>query len=260
MKVGPIQLIDTHCHLYLQEFSGDFPEMIKRAENKGITHFCLPAIDSTHLESMLALEKHDPARFRPMIGLHPCSVTAHYNDELDLIERLLSTRSFIAIGEIGLDYYWDKTYVEHQIYAFKQQIEWAISYKLPIVIHSRQAIDPCIDIVRQYVPRGLTGVFHCFSGNKEQAEAIVEVGFFLGIGGVVTYKNSGLPEVVRDVPIESMVLETDAPYLTPVPYRGKRNESSYLELICKKLAEVKGITHEEVAAITTANAQKIFRI
>ena len=255
-----MQLIDTHCHLYLSDFLDDLNSIITRAKTAAVTHFFLPSIDSENTLQLFELESRDPSSFHPMMGLHPCSIKKNYMDELDLVHTWLSKRSFAAIGEIGLDYYWDISFQAEQLEAFRKQIEWALLYQLPIVIHSRNALDECIQVVREYIRDGIEGIFHCFSGSKEQAESIIGMGFYLGIGGVLTYKNAGLAETIKDIPLESLVLETDAPYLSPVPYRGKRNESSYLRVIAEKLATVKNISLEEVAAITTANAQKIFRI
>lgn len=253
-----IQLIDTHTHLYVAEFSADITDVIQRAENEGVTSFYLPAIDSEVISDLLALEERFPGKCIAMMGLHPCSVKQHYLDELKLVEDWLARRSFAAVGEIGLDYYWDKTFVPEQVQAFHRQIEWALHYKIPIVIHSRDSLPDCIAIVKEHQKGALTGIFHCFTGSYEQAMEIIDTGLYLGIGGVLTYKNSGLGEVVKNIPMERLVLETDAPYLTPVPFRGKRNESSYLKYIAAKLAEIKGVSVEAVAQITTANAQKVF--
>ena len=253
-------LIDTHCHLYSEEFAADIEEVIKRAEMEGVTQFYLPAIDSTCTEAMLNLETRFPGKCIAMMGLHPCYVKDNYKDELKLVEEWLGKRKFAAIGEIGLDHYWDKTHVKEQEEAFRLQIEWALQYKLPIVIHTRNAMQQTIDIVKEYSPRGLKGIFHCFGGSLESANEIIEAGFYLGIGGVVTYPKAGLSEVLQHISLDHLVLETDAPYLTPVPFRGKRNESSYLKYVLEKIAEAKNVSIEEVAAATTANAQKIFGV
>lgn len=255
-----MQLIDTHCHLYLDAFAGDIKSVIDRASAEGVEQLLLPAIDSTELNNLLSLEQQWPKKCFAMMGLHPCSVKESYQEELALVKDWLSRRPFIAIGEIGLDYYWDKTFVLEQQQAFHRQIEWALQYEKPIVIHSRNAVSDCISIVKQHQQGKLRGIFHCFSDDISSAEKIMDLGFYMGIGGVLTYKNSGLAEVVKNIPLEYIVLETDAPYLSPVPFRGKRNESSYLRYIVAKLSEVKNITLEEVAAVTTANAQKIFNI
>ncbi len=195
-----------------------------------------------------------------MMGLHPCSVKENYKQELGLVQQWLSERKFAAVGEIGLDYYWDKTFTDQQIDAFEQQIDWAKEYRLPIVIHSRDAMQDCIDIVRKKQDGHLKGVFHCFSGTGKEAREIIDLGFYLGIGGVITYKKAGLAELLEKIELSALVLETDAPYLTPAPFRGKRNESSYLKYIAAKLAEVKRTSIEEVARVTTENARKIFAV
>jgi TatD DNase family protein len=251
-------LTDTHCHLYSEEFTADIEAVIQNAENEGVQKFYLPAIDSSATEAMLALEKRFPGKCIAMMGLHPCYVKENYKDELQVVSDWLSERKFAAVGEIGLDHYWDKTFIKEQEAAFRTQIEWSIQYNLPIVIHTRNAMQETINIVKEYVPRGVRGIFHCFSGSYESAKEIITAGFYLGIGGVITYKKAGLAEVLQEIDLQHLVLETDAPYLTPVPFRGKRNESSYLKYIAARLAEVKNVPVEEVAAVTTGNAQKIF--
>ncbi len=251
-------IVDSHCHLYLDEFKKDIDEVIKRAEAEGVNKFYLPAIDSAEIENIFLLEKKFPGKCIAMMGLHPCSVKANYKDELAIVSDWLSKRKFAAVGEIGLDFYWDKTFVTQQYEAFRQQIDLSLQYNLPIVIHTRNAMKETIDVVKEFVPKGVYGIFHCFGGSVEDANEIIKAGFFLGIGGVLTYKKSGLDEVLKSIDLKYMVLETDSPYLTPVPFRGKRNESSYLKYIVEKLAEIKNISIEEVASVTTANAQKIF--
>lgn len=251
-------LIDTHCHLYSTEFGTENQEIINRARALGIEKFYLPAIDSEVIEAMLALEAANPGVCYAMMGLHPCSVNEKVEDELAIVLEWLNKRPFAAVGEIGLDFYWDKTFADQQRNAFALQMNWALERKMPIVIHTRNAMQETIDMVKPYAAKGLKGIFHCFSGSYESAKQIVSMDFMLGIGGVLTYKNAGLPEALDKIGLEHMVLETDAPYLSPVPYRGKRNESSYMMEVAKKLAEVKKCTLDEIAAITTANAQKIF--
>lgn len=253
-----IQLIDTHTHLYMREFASEIQNVIQRAENEGVERFYLPAVDSESHEAMLQLEQQFPGKCIAMMGVHPCSVKEDYLQELKLAEDWLVKRPFSAVGEIGLDYYWDKTFVPQQKEAFHRQIEWALHYQLPIVIHSRESMADSIELVREHQKGNLKGIFHCFTGTLEEAQQIIELGFYLGIGGVVTYKNTHLREVVQAVSMEHLVLETDAPYLTPVPFRGKRNESSYVKYVAHKIAEVKNIPVEEVGRITTANAKKIF--
>lgn len=253
-------LIDTHCHLYSKEFAGEWEALMARAEAAGVQRFYMPAIDSSTHEEMLAVERQFPGKCLAMMGLHPCSVKADYESELSAVEDWLGRRSFAAVGEIGLDFYWDRTFESQQVTAFHRQIGWALDYKLPVVIHSREAMQECIEGIRKYQNGSLKGIFHCFSGTYESARAIIDLGFYLGIGGVLTYKKSGLAEVLAQLPLESLVLETDAPYLPPVPYRGKRNESSYLPLVAARLAEVKGVSLLDLARITTANAQKVFSV
>jgi TatD DNase family protein len=253
-----MRLIDTHCHLYLKEFENDLEQVIQRARNAGVEKFYLPAIDSEVIEDMLSLEQSYPNQFHAMMGLHPCSVKENYKDELKIVEDYLSKRKFVAVAEIGLDFYWDTTFTKEQYDAFRVQMELALAYKLPIVIHTRNAMRQTIDTVKPFAARGLKGIFHCFGDSNETAKQIIDMGFLLGIGGVLTYKKANVPEALKDISLEHIVLETDAPYLSPVPYRGKRNESSYLLPIAEKLAEAKNVPLEEVARITTANAEKIF--
>ncbi|MES2002993.1 MAG: TatD family hydrolase [Bacteroidota bacterium] len=251
-------LIDTHCHLYSEEFKDDITEVITRAQQQGVKQFYLPAIDSEAIPGMLALEAAYPGVCIAMMGLHPCYVKANYKEELAIAREWIDKRPFVAIGEIGLDFYWDKTFEREQYEAFDLQMNWALERNLPIVIHTRNALSETIETVKPYAAKGLKGIFHCFSGNAEEAGQITQMGFMLGIGGVVTYKNAGLPTALENIDPQWLVLETDAPYLSPVPYRGKRNESAYLQHIIEKLAEVKQLPVTELAAITTANAQKIF--
>jgi TatD DNase family protein len=253
-------VIDSHTHLYANEFTADIDAVIQRAANQGVDKFYLPAIDGTTHEQMMALEKKYPGKCVAMMGLHPCSVKENYLQELKIVESWLAKRKFAAVGEIGLDFYWDKTFITEQYDAFRQQIELSIQYKLPIVIHTRKAMPQTIAVVKEYAAKGITGIFHCFSGSYNEAVEIIDGGFYLGIGGVITYKNAGLAEVIKKLHLKYLVLETDAPYLTPVPFRGKRNESSYLKYVLEAIAQLKNCTVEEVAAITTTNAQKIFGI
>jgi len=252
------RMIDTHCHLYSGSLLEEADEIIARAKAKGVERFYFPAIDSGTHEQMIGLQERHRGVCFSMMGLHPCSVNASYEQELVVVEEWLNRRSFVAVGEIGLDYYWDMTFKAEQAIAFRKQIEWALERKLPIVIHTRNAMEDTIAIVEEYVGRGLRGIFHCFSGTAEDAKRIMQTGFYFGIGGVLTYKNSGLADAIADVPLERMVLETDAPYLAPVPFRGKQNESSYLVYIAEKLALVKNTSLEEVARMTTFNAENIF--
>jgi TatD DNase family protein len=253
-----MNLIDTHSHIYLEEFDADREIMLERAEKEGIGKILMPAIDSTTCAKMLSVSEQFSQLCLPMIGLHPCSVRENYKDELRFARDYLEKRRFVAIGEIGLDFYWDLSYKEQQYDSFYQQIDWALQYDLPIVIHSRNSIDECIDVVTQYQKGNLKGVFHCFSGSIEQAKKIKDLNFYLGIGGVLTFKNSGLDKVMEQLTLENILLETDAPYLAPVPFRGKRNECSYLKYIVQRLAEIKKTEVKEIAEITTINAEKLF--
>lgn len=253
-----MNLVDTHIHLYAEEFSADRNELIQQAFDNNVTAFYLPNIDSTSIAGMYNLEEKYPASCFAMMGLHPCYVKENYKEELSVIEKELSMRKFCAIGEIGIDLYWDKSFKKQQEEVFIEQIKWANDLNIPIVIHSRNATDEIVSIIKQNQHLKPKGIFHCFSGDINQAKEIIELGFYLGIGGVVTFKNSGLDKVVSEIGIDKIVLETDAPYLAPVPYRGKRNVPSYLSLVANKIAELKNISANEVASITTANAKKIF--
>ena len=253
-----MELIDTHCHLYDQALAGDIENIMQRAITAGVSQFYLPAVDRETESAMLELEKRYPDICFAMQGLHPCSVKSDFRNALDHVEQSLAERRFAAIGEIGLDFYWDRSFEKEQFLAFHQQVEWAISLNLPIVIHSRDSMEHTIQLVREHQNGSLHGIFHCFNDDENSAKEIIELGFYLGIGGTVTYKNSKLPQALKNISLDHIVLETDAPYLPPVPYRGKRNESSYIVFVAEKLAEIKEITIEEVAAKTTANAKRIF--
>lgn len=252
--------IDTHAHIYSSDFKCETAAMLQRAKNVTVNYVLMPAIDSTTHKMMLELEKASAINCLSMMGLHPCSVNETLEKELAIAENYLKQRKFVAIGETGLDFYWDLTHKNAQYKSFEKQIEWALRYDLPIVIHSRQSTDECIAVIKKYTPKGLRGVFHCFGGTVEQAKAIITEGFYLGIGGVLTFKKSGLDTVLQQLPLNNVVLETDAPYLAPVPYRGKRNEPAYIPLIAQKLADIKEISVDEIAKITTHNAQNLFRI
>lgn len=253
-----MNLIDTHTHLYSEEFKNDRDEIILRAIENGISRFYLPAIDSTYTQSMLEVKKAFPKEIFLMAGLHPCSVKENFKEELKKTETFLKENDVAGIGESGLDFYWDKTFTNQQIESLHHHIEWALQYKKPLILHTRNSIPEAIEIIRQYKGTGLTGIFHCFSGDTNQAKEIIDLNFYLGIGGVVTFKNSGLDKVVEEIDLSHIVLETDSPYLAPVPYRGKRNESSYLKLIAEKLSVIKETTVDEIAKVTTENALKIF--
>jgi len=251
-------MIDTHAHIYADEFDDDIELVISRAKTAGISHILMPAIDTETHERMLLLEERQPEYCISMMGLHPCSVKSNYKDELKVIEEYFSKRKFIAVGETGLDFYWDLTYKDQQYEAFHQQAEWAKHYDIPLVIHSRNSTNECIEVVQEHQDGKLKGVFHCFSGTAEQAKKIVDLGFYLGIGGVLTFKNSGLDKAIADIDLSQLVLETDAPYLAPVPYRGKRNECGYITYVVGKLAELKGIAASDIDSITSNNASKLF--
>ena len=253
-----MQLIDTHTHLYVQQFEKDQAETIQRALDAGVEKFYLPAIDSETHESMLTLEAAYPEQCFAMMGLHPCSVNADFEKELKIVEEWLSKRPFCAVGEIGIDLHWDTTFFEQQKTAFRRQIDWAKQLDVPIVIHSRKSTWEVIEILRAEQSDKLRGIFHCFGGTVEEAQAIIDCGFHLGIGGVLTFKKAGLDKTMEHVDLEHVVLETDAPYLAPTPYRGKRNESAYVQLIAQKLADIKGVDLTEIARVTSANAKKIF--
>ena len=256
-------LIDTHTHLFLEEFNPDRTEVVQRAIASGVKKMFLPNIDASSIASLLKLEEQFPEKCFAMMGLHPCSVNEKYGEELSVVEHWLNKRKFSAIGEIGMDYHWDKTFIAQQKDTFSKQIDLAKKYSLPIVIHQRECFDDLFEIVQSKndpsTGSGLKGIFHCFTGTLEQANKIISLGGFkMGIGGAVTYKKSGLPEVLKQIDLKYIVLETDSPYLTPVPHRGKRNESSYITFVAQKIAEVKEIPVEEVARITTKNAEEIF--
>jgi TatD DNase family protein len=256
-----MRLIDTHAHIYLPEFDDDRADMLERAEKQGLASILMPAIDSGTHNELLQLETSYPNFCRAMMGLHPCSVKAEtMQEELNKVEAFLRSRPFVAIGEIGIDLYWDKTNLNEQREAFEKQIGWALELDLPIAIHSREATDECIGIVSQFQNGNLRGVFHCFSGTVQQAEKILAQDFYLGIGGVISFKNAGLDTVLEQVPVEKIILETDSPYLAPVPFRGKRNEPSYLTYIAEKLATLKDIALEEIEVITTLNAKTLFNL
>jgi TatD DNase family protein len=250
--------IDTHTHLYLEDFKNDIDAVIKRANDAGVDKFFLPNIDATSVDVMHELCKKFPGQCFPMMGLHPCSVKENYLEELSAAHQQLKSNKYYAVGEIGIDLYWDKTLLRQQIDAFEKQIQWALDFDLPIVIHCRDAFDEIYDVLSntKALPKG---IFHCFSGNAEQAQKVTDLGGFkLGIGGVVTFKNSGLDKAIEHIDLKHIVLETDSPYLTPTPYRGQRNESSYIRIIANRIAEIKNCNVGLVAEITTKNAIEIF--
>ncbi|MBV6645674.1 MAG: TatD family hydrolase [Cyclobacteriaceae bacterium] len=251
-------LIDSHAHIYLDQFDEDRLEMMDRAQQEKVLKIYMPNIDSTSIDSMLEVYDQFEQFTFPMMGLHPCSVKKDFERELYLVEEWLEKGSFIAVGEIGTDLYWDKTYFAYQQEAFKVQCELALQHELPIVVHCRESIDETIELVQPYIERGLRGVFHCFTGDIDQAKKITDLGMYLGIGGVATFKNGGLHKVLPEVDMHRMVLETDSPYLAPVPHRGKRNEPSYIPIIAQRVADLTNLSLDEVSEITTKNAQELF--
>ncbi|MBS1507370.1 MAG: TatD family hydrolase [Bacteroidetes bacterium] len=250
--------IDTHAHIYADEFKADLGEALARAEEARVLKIYMPNIDHTSIDGMMEIEAKSPQNHISMMGLHPCSVNKGFEKELYLVEDWLNKRKFAAVGEMGTDLYWDKTYWAEQQEAFKIQVQWAKKLGLPLVIHCRESIDETIELLRPFADGRLTGIFHCFSGSVEQAKKIAEMNFYLGIGGVATFKNSGMDKVIPELDLNRMVLETDSPYLAPVPHRGKRNEPNYIPLIANKISELKKTSMEEVQKITTANALKLF--
>ena len=246
-----MQLIDTHTHLYSETFDEDRGAMIQRALSCGVTDFFIPAIDSTYTERMFALEKKYPNRMHLMTGVHPTHVKENYKEELNHVASLLRQRSFCALGEIGIDLYWDKTFLKEQQEAFDLQIQWAKEHKLPFVIHCRDAFDEVFEVLDGHDSKDLRGIFHCFTGTLDQAKQALSYNLKLGIGGVVTFKNGKIDQFLNQIPLSEIVLETDAPYLAPVPFRGKRNESSYIQEVASKVAEVYNLPFAEIASITS---------
>lgn len=256
----PTQLIDTHCHFYDEAFDNDRAETVQRAVDAGITLMLLPAIDSQSNEALESLYNSNPAVFRKMAGLHPTSVKEDYSAELQLVERQLAAHpdDYVAVGEIGLDFYWDETYRKEQFEVLEFQFALAEKYHKPVVLHVRKAYNEMFEVLKKHA--SLTGVFHCFGSSVQEARKAIDMGFYIGVGGVVTFKNATLAEVVRQIPLERILIETDAPYLAPVPYRGKRNESAYCTLVAQKIAELKDVDFETVAEVTTNNAKSLFKL
>ncbi|MGK7397754.1 MAG: TatD family hydrolase [Candidatus Cyclobacteriaceae bacterium M3_2C_046] len=252
-------LIDTHAHIYLDDFDQDRDEMLEKCKQQQISRIYMPNIDTSSIESMLKLEEKYPDQCIPMMGLHPGSVGKNYEQDLEEIEKILKHRSFAAIGEIGLDFYWDTTYKEQQLEVLNVQINWAKELGLPVVLHFRNAFKETLQVIKDQYNEDLTGIFHCFTGTLDEARQVTELGFYLGIGGVVTFKNGGLDQLIPHLDLENIVLETDSPYLAPVPFRGKRNQPLYIRQVAEKIAMLKSLGIQEVAAITTKNVEKIFR-
>ena len=255
-----MNIIDTHTHLYLKHFKDDIDVIINRSREIGVKKFILPAIDSSHYDSMHNLKNKYPDEIYLMSGLHPTDVKENYKDELDFVANSLKTNDYVAIGEIGIDLYWDKSFLKQQKEAFRSQIRLAIEYNLPIVIHCREAFNEIFEILDKENCHKLRGVFHCFTGTQDQASRAIDLGFVLGIGGVVTFKNGGIDKFLHKIELKNIVLETDSPYLAPAPFRGKRNESSYIIYVLEKLSEIYGISKEKIAEITSKNAEKVFRL
>jgi len=253
-------ITDTHTHLYSEQFDQDRDAMIQRAKNTGVQRFFIPAIDSSYTERMFSLEKNYPSDVFLMMGLHPTSVKENYESELLHVKEWIDKKSFVAIGEIGIDLYWDKTYLKEQKKAFQTQIKWAKEKKLPIVIHCRNAFDEIFDILELEKGPDLYGIFHCFTGTLKQAEKAISYNMKLGIGGVVTFKNGKIDTFLNQIPLQHIVLETDAPYLSPTPFRGKRNESSYIKFVIEKLASIYELPFSEIINITTENSKEVFGI
>jgi TatD DNase family protein len=253
-------LIDTHSHIYSEDYKDDIDEVITRAYDNDVRKIILPNIDSSSIKKMLDLADQYPQICYPMMGLHPTSVSEDYQEELELVKFWLKRRPFYGIGEIGIDLYWETTYLEEQSIAFRQQLKLAKEYKLPAVLHVRESFNEVFAIVEEENDEDLSGVFHSFTGTIEQAKKVIEQGFKIGVGGIVTFKNSGLDQVIGQIDPKHLILETDAPYLTPVPFRGKRNESSYLIHIARKIAELHDVSVNEVAKVTSANATELFGI
>jgi TatD DNase family protein len=253
-------LTDTHIHLYSDDFLSDRDLLIREAMDKGVQRFFLPNIDSSSFTALHELSEKYPDNCFPMMGLHPTSVKENWKEEMSLVEKKLAEKKYYGVGEIGIDLHWDKTFVKEQEEIFKRQIELANYYGLPIVIHCRESFEEIYQILIEKKKEEPCGIFHCFTGNKDQARRAISLGFYLGIGGVVTFKNSGLSEVLSNIELKHIVLETDAPYLAPIPFRGKRNLPVYIVKVAEKIAEIKNVSVEEVAAITTENSKKIFNI
>lgn len=255
-----MNLIDTHTHMFSSQFDEDREQIVKKCIESGIETLLLPNINSETIDAMWNLCDLFPKNCFPMIGLHPCDVKEDYQKELDIVLQELKNRKYVAVGEIGIDLHWDKTTVDIQKKAFDQQIKWAIEFDLPIAIHIRESFEEVFEVLEQNIHPKLRGVFHCFTGTIEQAQRAISMGFMLGVGGVVTFKNSGVDKVLENIDLKYLVLETDSPYLAPTPLRGKRNDSTNLQLICDKLAQLNDLESSEVARITTKNAQTLFNL
>ncbi|MEJ1237730.1 TatD family hydrolase [Chryseolinea sp. T2] len=250
--------VDTHAHIYHEDFKADRADMLQRCRDAKVDKIYMPNVDHESIDDMMELESRSEGMCHSMMGLHPCSVKRGFEKELYIVENWLAKRQFAAVGEIGTDLYWDKTLFDLQTEAFNIQVTWAKKYRLPIVIHCRESIDETLALIEKAKDDNLTGIFHCFSGNAEQAKRIISLGFLLGIGGVATFKNGGLDKVLPEISLDHLVLETDSPYLAPVPYRGKRNEPSYIPIVASRISEIKRVTTDEVRITTSKNATSLF--
>lgn len=259
INILKMNLIDTHTHLYLAEFKEDINNVLDFSINAGVKKHVLPSIDSSHYDEMMNLCNFFPENFFPLIGLHPCSVKDDWKQEIEFVKTELNKRKFYGIGEVGIDLYWDKTHLNQQKQAFEIQLQLAVENDLPVIIHQRDSFTEIFEILSNFQTKKIKGIFHCFAGDIETALKCIDMGFYIGIGGVVTFKNSMMAKVVENVDLKNIVLETDSPYLAPMPYRGKRNQSSYLQIIAKKISEIKNSSINEVAKITTVNAEEIFK-
>ncbi len=258
-NLAKLNFVDTHTHLYMDEYASDRADCVKRAVEQGVSKMVLPNVDISTIDAMWKCCDEFPKNCFPSIGIHPSDITENYQADLKIIEKELQTRSYISVGEIGIDLYHDKTFFKEQEQAFIKQLEFAKAYQKPVVVHTRSAFEECMPILKKFQDGNLRAIFHCFSGSVEMAKRIIGEGFYLGIGGVVTFKNSNLPETLKHVNLNNLVLETDAPFLAPHPYRGNRNDSSYIPLIAEKIASIYEIGLDEVANITTQNAKDIFK-
>lgn len=252
--------IDTHTHIYLDQFKEDLNECMQRSLEAKVNKLFLPNIDTSTWNQVMHCVENYPDMCYPMIGLHPCSVDGDVDKQLSNLSQLLKENKVVAVGEIGLDYYWSKEFIDAQKDAFRIQMQWAKEYELPIVIHSRDSLDDCIAEVTNANDENLSGIFHCFNGTIEQAKRIIDLGFYIGLGGVITFKNAKMDDVVKEIPLDRIVLETDAPYLTPHPHRGKRNEPSYIPLVAEKIATIKEVSIEQIAEVTSKNALRIYKV
>lgn len=253
-------IIDSHSHIYSSEFKNEYSEIIERAKTAGVEKIILPNIDSSSINAMLRLSDEYPNYCLPLIGIHPTSVNEDYDKELEIIEYWLNKRSFFGIGEIGLDYYWDKTFKEEQIIVLETQLNWCLKHNLPAVLHIRDAFEDIFDIIEPFCKKGLTGVFHSFTGTLEEGQRAIDLGFLIGVNGLVTFKNAGIDKLIAQLPLEKLIVETDAPYLAPVPFRGKRNESAYVSYVVDKISDLKEVPVSKVSKITTANCKKLFKL